>query len=79
MKSSDIIAHHAPRVAVFALVLLTDIFLATSFMLEGEVVDPSRVIGQVITGIGFLGSGAWFAALRSTKSYTSHAYPDETV
>jgi putative Mg2+ transporter-C (MgtC) family protein len=39
----------------------TYLFLATSFMLEGEVVDPSRVIGQVITGIGFLGAGVMLA------------------
>jgi uncharacterized membrane protein YhiD involved in acid resistance len=26
-------------------------------MLKGDVIDPSRVIGQVITGIGFLGGG----------------------
>ena len=39
----------------------TYLFLATSFMLEGKIVDPSRVIGQVITGIGFLGAGVMLA------------------
>jgi hypothetical protein len=29
--------------------------------------------------VELIGSGAGFAALSSTKSYTSHAYPDELV
>jgi putative Mg2+ transporter-C (MgtC) family protein len=39
------------------IVLGTHLFLSTAFMLKGDVIDPSRVIGQVITGIGFLGGG----------------------
>lgn len=39
----------------------TYLFLATAFMLHGESVDQSRVIGQVITGIGFLGAGVMLA------------------
>lgn len=35
----------------------TSLFLAAAFLLKGDVVDPSRVVGQVITGIGFLGAG----------------------
>lgn len=35
----------------------TYIFLASSFLLTSPNVDHSRVIGQVITGIGFLGAG----------------------
>ena len=35
----------------------TYLFLSTAYLLEGTVVDPSRVVGQVITGIGW--SGGW--------------------
>ena len=43
------------------IVLGTYLFLATAFLLKGDVVDPSRVVGQVITGIGFLGAGVMLA------------------
>jgi putative Mg2+ transporter-C (MgtC) family protein len=43
------------------IVLGTYLFLSTAFLLEGDVVDPSRVVGQVITGIGFLGAGVMLA------------------
>ncbi len=43
------------------IVLGTYLFLATAFLLKGNVVDPSRVVGQVITGIGFLGAGVMLA------------------
>ena len=39
------------------IVLGTYLFLATAFELQGQVIDPSRVVGQVITGVGFLGAG----------------------
>lgn len=35
----------------------TYFFIATSMYLQNDVTDPSRIIGQVITGIGFLGAG----------------------
>lgn len=35
----------------------TYFFIATSMHLQNDVTDPSRIIGQVITGIGFLGAG----------------------
>lgn len=35
----------------------TYVFVAAGIPLAGNVGDPSRVIGQVITGIGFLGAG----------------------
>ncbi|MCB1148351.1 MAG: MgtC/SapB family protein [Leptospiraceae bacterium] len=35
----------------------TYVFLASSLLLISDTMDPSRVIGQVITGIGFLGAG----------------------
>ena len=39
----------------------TYLFLATAFRLHGDVIDPSRVVGQVITGVGFLGAGVMLA------------------
>jgi putative Mg2+ transporter-C (MgtC) family protein len=38
------------------------IFTALSFWLYGDdpEVDPTRIIGQVVTGVGFLGAGAIF-------------------
>ncbi len=39
----------------------TYLFLKTSLQLEGELIDHSRVIGQVVTGIGFLGAGVMLA------------------
>lgn len=35
----------------------TVIFIHLSIMAVGETGDPSRVLGQVVTGIGFLGAG----------------------
>lgn len=51
----------------------TYLFLATAFMLEGQVVDPSRVVGQVITGIGFLGAGVMLAKDGAVLGVTSAA------
>ena len=39
----------------------TYLFLSTAYLLQGQIVDPSRVVGQVITGIGFLGAGVMLA------------------
>lgn len=39
----------------------TYIFIATSIQVQTEATDPSRIIGQVITGIGFLGAGVMLA------------------
>lgn len=39
----------------------TYIFLHSALLLKSDVTDPSRVIGQVITGIGFLGAGVMLA------------------
>lgn len=38
------------------------VFTAISFLLSdmGESIDPTRIIGQIITGIGFLGAGVIF-------------------
>jgi len=35
----------------------TYFFISTALFLQNDVTDPSRIIGQVITGIGFLGAG----------------------
>ena len=51
----------------------TYLFLATSFHLVGSVVDPSRVIGQVITGVGFLGAGVMLAKDGAVVGVTSAA------
>lgn len=51
----------------------TYLFLATAFRLEGTIVDPSRVVGQVITGIGFLGAGVMLAKDGSVVGVTSAA------
>mgnify|MGYP000194301802 FL=1 len=51
----------------------TYLFLATTFLLQGNVVDPSRVVGQVITGIGFLGAGVMLAKDGAVVGVTSAA------
>jgi putative Mg2+ transporter-C (MgtC) family protein len=51
----------------------TYLFLATAFQLEGQIVDPSRVVGQVITGIGFLGAGVMLAKDGAVVGVTSAA------
>ena len=56
------------------IVLGTYIFLATSFEFNGgSAVDPSRVIGQVITGIGFLGAGVMMSKDGAVVGVTSAA------
>lgn len=39
----------------------TYIFIATAMQVQTDATDPSRIIGQVITGIGFLGAGVMLA------------------
>lgn len=55
------------------IVLGTYLFLSTAFMLKGDIVDPSRVVGQVITGIGFLGAGVMLAKDGAVVGVTSAA------
>src|SRR3954465_2608370 len=43
------------------IVLGTYIFIAASMLVSTSATDPSRIIGQVITGIGFLGAGVMLA------------------
>tara|TARA_R110000822_G_scaffold187752_28_gene326974 strand:+ start:42416 stop:42910 length:495 start_codon:yes stop_codon:yes gene_type:complete len=51
----------------------TYLYLATVFLLDSSHVDPSRVIGQVITGIGFLGAGVMLAKEGIVVGVTSAA------
>lgn len=43
------------------IVLGTYIFIETSLLVTNQATDPSRIIGQVVTGIGFLGAGVMLA------------------
>ncbi|MEJ6592015.1 MAG: MgtC/SapB family protein [SAR86 cluster bacterium] len=43
------------------IVLGTYLFIALSMHLTSAVTDPSRIIGQVVTGVGFLGAGVMLA------------------
>jgi putative Mg2+ transporter-C (MgtC) family protein len=51
----------------------TYLFLATSFLVQGDLIDHTRVIGQVITGIGFLGAGVMLAKNGAVVGVTSAA------
>lgn len=39
----------------------TYVFIASSAYISNEMADPSRIVGQVVTGIGFLGAGVMLA------------------
>lgn len=59
-----------------ALIILgTYVFMACSIYVsqEANMSDPSRIIGQVITGIGFLGAGVMLSKGRSVYGVTSAA------
>lgn len=57
------------------IILGTYIFMAcSSFVTENATMsDPSRIIGQIITGIGFLGAGVMLSKGRSVYGVTSAA------
>ena len=55
------------------IVLGTYIFISVSSFVSNDVTDPSRIIGQVITGIGFLGAGVILAKEGSVEGVTSAA------
>lgn len=55
------------------IVLGTYLFLASAALLSGDALDPSRVVGQVITGIGFLGAGVMLAKDGAVVGVTSAA------
>jgi putative Mg2+ transporter-C (MgtC) family protein len=51
----------------------TQMFVSIGATLSGPSTDPSRIIGQVITGIGFLGAGVIMAKEGLVKGVTSAA------
>jgi len=51
----------------------TTIFVQLSTILQGPNVDPTRVLGQVVTGIGFLGAGVIIARGGHVMGVTSAA------
>lgn len=54
--------------------LATQVFVRLSFVLDGSAeVDPTRVIGQVVTGVGFLGAGVILARGGAITGVTSAA------
>lgn len=55
------------------IVLGTYIFIAVSTFVSNSATDPSRIIGQVITGIGFLGAGVMLARDGMVLGVTSAA------
>jgi len=55
------------------IILGTYLFLATAFLLQGNGIDHSRVVGQIITGIGFLGAGVMLAKDGAVVGVTSAA------
>lgn len=55
------------------IVLGTYVFISSSMMVAVELTDPSRIIGQVITGVGFLGAGVMLAREGVVVGVTSAA------
>jgi len=55
------------------IVLGTYMFIAASMMINTEFSDPSRIIGQVVTGVGFLGAGVMLAKEGVVVGVTSAA------
>jgi putative Mg2+ transporter-C (MgtC) family protein len=51
----------------------TQIFVSLGASFAGERVDPTRVLGQVVTGIGFLGGGVILAREGAVIGVTSAA------
>lgn len=55
------------------IVLGTYLFVAASTITSNESSDPSRIIGQVVTGVGFLGAGVMLAKDGTVMGVTSAA------
>ena len=53
--------------------LATFVFVRLGFSLDESAVDPTRVIGQVVTGVGFLGAGVILARGGAITGVTSAA------
>ena len=55
------------------IVLGTYIFISSSMLIAADITDPSRIIGQVITGIGFIGAGVMLSKEGVVVGVTSAA------
>ena len=55
------------------IILGTYIFIVASVSVSSHMTDPSRIIGQVITGVGFLGAGVMLARKGVVIGVTSAA------
>ncbi len=55
------------------IVMGTYLFVAASLGLDKGVVDPTRIIGQVVTGVGFLGAGVMMTRDGTVLGVTSAA------
>ncbi|WP_215398556.1 MgtC/SapB family protein [Rheinheimera oceanensis] len=55
------------------IVMGTYVFIAASMSVNSSMTDPSRIIGQVITGVGFLGAGVMLARDGMVLGVTSAA------
>lgn len=55
------------------IVLGTYVFLSISIEVTNAVADPSRIIGQIVTGVGFLGAGVMLAKDGMVMGVTSAA------
>ncbi len=55
------------------IVLGTYLFVAIAISFQGSVVDPSRIVGQIVTGVGFLGAGVMLAKDGMVVGVTSAA------
>ncbi len=51
----------------------TQVFVYLGAVLSGAQTDPTRVVGQVVTGVGFLGAGVIMAKEGVVKGMTSAA------
>ncbi|KKO46112.1 membrane protein [Arsukibacterium ikkense] len=55
------------------IIMGTYVFIAASMSVNSEMTDPSRIIGQVITGVGFLGAGVMLSRDGMVLGVTSAA------
>ena len=51
----------------------TAIFIRLGTSLQGPMADPSRVLGQLVTGVGFLGAGVMFSREGTVVGVTTAA------
>lgn len=55
------------------IILGTYVFIRSSFAVATELTDPTRIVGQVVTGIGFLGAGVMLTRHGEVLGVTSAA------